>query len=101
MAFVDMAFGTNTYNVTLFPGVYGKLSAELSKPTYFLVAGHKDNRDQIIAYDIRDVIEVAQAEGFNPNEQEVKSGDIIDMGGGVAGMIVVPQKPKVKVRVAA
>lgn len=66
MAFVDFAFGVTTYSVTLFPWAYKKYSHLLELPTAFLVAGHKDDRNQIIANIISDVADVT-------NEMEEKA----------------------------
>jgi DNA polymerase III alpha subunit len=60
MAFADFAFGTNSYSVTLFPWVYERHAELLKQPTAFLVAGHKDDRGQIAAYLVSDVIDVAK-----------------------------------------
>lgn len=60
MAFVDFAFGTNAYSVTLFPWAYERFSALLQRPTSFLVAGHKDSRNSIMAYEVSDVIDVVK-----------------------------------------
>lgn len=60
MAFVDFAFGTDSYSVTLFPWAYRKFGPLLERPTAFLVAGHKDNRNSIMAYEISDVVDVVK-----------------------------------------
>jgi len=69
MAFVDVAHGSDVYSVTIFPWVYRNCSKLLSKPTILLIAGHKQTRNgqpQILAYEVRDVIKVAEADGFKP-----------------------------------
>jgi DNA polymerase III alpha subunit len=66
MAFVDFAFGVNQYNVTFFPYLYKQVAKLLKRPTAFLVKGHKDSDNKIIAYDIMDVIDVAKDVGWEP-----------------------------------
>lgn len=62
MAFADFAFDVNQYSVTLFPWAYAKFAEVLERHTAFLVAGHKDDRNQIMAYQISDVVDVADQE---------------------------------------
>lgn len=66
MAFVDFIFGTNQYNVTFFPYLYRQVASLLKRHTAFLVAGHKDGPDKIIANDIMDVIDIAKDQGWEP-----------------------------------
>lgn len=71
MAFIDVAFEANTWSLTVFPWVYGRFGNLLDKSTAFLFAGHKQTRNgasQILVYDIKDVVMVAEAEGFYPYE---------------------------------
>lgn len=94
MAFVDVEHGGNKWSVTLFPFAYKRYGHLLKEPTAFLFAGHKDDRGQLIAYDVKDVFEVAAAEGWEP---DVRGGDVIQMGGGVKGLVIASKK-KIKVR---
>lgn len=72
MAFLDIAFGTNHYNVTVFNWLWLKKREIIKeRPTVFLIAGHKSNRDDnVMAYEIADVVEVAAEEGWEPPESE-------------------------------
>lgn len=102
MAFVDFAFDVNQWSVTLFPYYYRQFAYLLNRPTALLVAGHKDAQGSIIAYDIKDVFDVANAEGYKPDV--VRSGDVLDMGGGIRGLVVMDSsgrdttKPKIKIK---
>lgn len=87
MAFVDVAFESNQWSVTVFPFAYQKYGALLTKPTALLIAGHKQLRNgqsQILAYDIKDAVLVAEADGWKP-EPELQA-------------LVVPGKMKIKTR---
>lgn len=70
MAFIDVAHGVNQWSVTMFAWVYKKFKHQLHKPTAFLFAGHKDDRGSFLVYDMQDVLEVAEAEGYTPPQNE-------------------------------
>lgn len=75
MAFVDLAFESNQWAVTVFPYAYQKYADLLKKPTALLIAGHKQLRNgqsQILAYDIKDVVDVAAADEWEPEEDKPK-----------------------------
>jgi DNA polymerase III subunit alpha len=69
MAFVDMAFGVNSYDVTVFPSIYKKYRKMLKEQVPLLIAGHKDERpghENVIAYDIMRVTDAAAEAGWEP-----------------------------------
>ena len=68
MAFVEFAHGVNHYRTTIFPGAYKSYHKLLSRPTTFLVAGHKDDRNSIIVAEIADVVDVAEELGWEPDK---------------------------------
>lgn len=71
MAFIEVAYGVNQYNVTVFPYQYKDYGHLLDLPSAFLIAGHKDDRGQIMALEIREVVEVAEELGWEPAKQKV------------------------------
>jgi len=75
MAFIDVAFESFSWNVTIFPYLYTRVADLLKKPTAVLIAGHKQLRNgqsQILAYDIKDVMDVAKAEEWEPEQDKPK-----------------------------
>lgn len=66
MAFVDVVYGVNQWSCTFFNWAYKKFAAGFTDPTAFLLAGHKDDRGQILVYDMQDISEVAAAHNFVP-----------------------------------
>lgn len=71
MAFADVVFGVNTYNLTFFPYYYKKFGHLLDLPGAWIFAGHKDKKNSIMVYDMEDVVEIAKAEGFDPAASNV------------------------------
>ena len=89
MAFLDIAYGTNHYRCTLFPFVYSQVYKLIERPTILLIAGHKDDRNQIIVNDVVDVVDAAREQGFEPNGKKdmpplqalvIPSGKVISFG---------------------
>jgi len=71
MAFVTLAFGANTYEVTFFPFVYQYCKDLLGlKDTAILVQGKKDPKGTILAADAIDVLELASDENYDPKKME-------------------------------
>ena len=68
MAFIDVSYGTNQYSCTLFPYIYKQYSRLITRPTAFLIAGHRDDRGQIIVNEIADVVDLAEEEGWEPEK---------------------------------
>jgi DNA polymerase-3 subunit alpha len=96
MAFVDLAFGSNTYNVTFFPDTYSRYFKLLAKPTAFLIAGSKSDRgdNSVIGFDIVDVTELAEEMGWKPAEPVSSKIKV----GGQAGMAVRPRRNTIKIK---
>jgi DNA-directed DNA polymerase III PolC len=70
MAFIDVAHDTSQYSCTLFPFIFAKYEEILNRPTAFLIAGKKQLREgkhQVVVAEMKDVIEVANANGWNPD----------------------------------
>jgi len=59
MAFLDIAYEANQYSCTLFPKTYSQYEELLTTSALFLIAGYKDDRNQIVVTDMADVFEVA------------------------------------------
>jgi DNA polymerase-3 subunit alpha len=68
MCFVDFSYGINSYSVTFFPFLYNKFIDLLSRPTLFLVSGHRARANTVTATDLVDVVEVAEAVGWEPEK---------------------------------
>ena len=66
MAFLDVAYDANQYACTLFPKTFEQFEELISKSALFLIAGHKDDRDQIVVTDMADVFSVADEQGWKP-----------------------------------
>jgi DNA polymerase-3 subunit alpha len=66
MAFADMVFGSDTFNLTFFPEQYREYSQLLKQQTAFLVSGQKNDRGQISVNEMVDVVELAQEQGWEP-----------------------------------
>jgi DNA polymerase-3 subunit alpha len=69
MAFAEVAFEAYSYSLTIFPWAYRKFGKLLDKPSAFLFAGHKQERNgqsNILVYDIKDIRDIAEAEGWHP-----------------------------------
>jgi DNA polymerase-3 subunit alpha len=71
MAFVDVAFGVNQWSCTFFNWAYLKFKEQLERPGAYLLAGHKDDRNQVLVYDMLDVIHAAEEEGWKPDPKVV------------------------------
>jgi len=73
MAFVDVVFGTNNYNLTVFPFQYRKYHALLKKATALFFLGNKDDvKGGIIVRHIDDVVEVANEVGWEPPNKVIE-----------------------------
>jgi DNA polymerase III alpha subunit len=66
MAFADMMFGSDFYNLTIFADQFREYSKLLRQQTAFLVSGQKNDRGQITVNEIVDVVELAQEQGWEP-----------------------------------
>ena len=66
MAFADMVFGTNHYNLTFFPEQFREFNQLLKVQTAFMVSGQKNDRGQITVNEIVDVVELAEEQGWEP-----------------------------------
>ena len=64
MAFIDVAYDVNQYSCTIFPREFARFEDLLRRATLFLVAGYKDDRDQIVVTDMGDVLTVAEEQGW-------------------------------------
>ena len=64
MAFIDVAYDANQYACTLFPKTYEQYKELLSQATLVLIAGFKDDRNQIVVNDMADVFTVADEQGW-------------------------------------
>lgn len=64
MAFIDVAYEANQYNCTLFPKTYSEYEELLASGSLFLIAGYKDDRDQIVVTEMADVFSVAEDQGW-------------------------------------
>jgi DNA polymerase III alpha subunit len=74
MAFADIVFGSDTFNLTFFPEKFREYSTLLRHQTAFLVAGHKNDRGQITVSEIVDVIELAEEQGWTPPPLQKTNG---------------------------
>jgi len=68
MAFIDVAYEANQYSCTMFPKIYSEYEELLTTSALFLIAGYKDDRNQIVVTDMADVFEVAADQGWRDNE---------------------------------
>jgi hypothetical protein len=68
MAFLDLSYGLNSYSVVLFPWVYNNFIDLLGRPTMFLISGKKGRKNTIVATEVVDVVEVAEAVGWQPEK---------------------------------
>jgi DNA polymerase III alpha subunit len=64
MAFMDVAYDANQYSCTLFPKRYEQYKDLLSSAILFLIAGYKDDRNQIVVMEMADVFTVADEQGW-------------------------------------
>ena len=74
MAFVDMVFGSDTYSLTFFPDQFREFSKLLKVQTAFLVSGQKNDRGQITANEIVDVVVLAEEQGWEPPPLQKTNG---------------------------
>ena len=72
MAFVDVVFGTNNYNLTVFPFAYRKYGKLLKKATALFFVGNKDEQGGIIVTHVDDVVEVANEVGWEPPKKVIE-----------------------------
>lgn len=66
MAFVDMVFGSDTYNLTFFSDQFKEYSKLLRVQTAFLVSGQKNDRGNITVNEMVDVVVLADEQGWEP-----------------------------------
>jgi DNA polymerase III alpha subunit len=64
MAFIDVAYDANQYACTIFPQQYERFKELLSQATLVLIAGFKDDRNQVVVNDMADVFVVADEQGW-------------------------------------
>ena len=64
MGFIDVAYEANRYRCTLFPQIYQQYSELLKSQGLVLVAGFRDNRNQIVVTEMADVFTVAEEQGW-------------------------------------
>jgi DNA polymerase III alpha subunit len=71
MAFADIVWLDNAYNLTIFPGAYREYKNWLNEPEPFFVSGYKQQRDKgpnIIVAEMAAVIDVARDVGWDPRK---------------------------------
>jgi len=72
MAFVDLAFGADQYAITIFPKAWAENKHKIKDASVILVAGFKDNRNQIVAQHIDDVETIAVGEQRRKTKASLK-----------------------------
>jgi DNA polymerase-3 subunit alpha len=87
MAFCEVAFGSDQYSCTLFPWAYKKFGKLLTKPSAFLMSGHKNDRGNFTINDMEDVLKAAADDGYKPGKRVVS--------------IKTKKRPRRRVKVAA
>lgn len=66
MAFGDLVFGADQYNLTFFADAYKDFKDLVKQPTAFLISGCKNDRGEITVFEVVDVIEIAKEQGWEP-----------------------------------
>jgi DNA polymerase-3 subunit alpha len=74
MAFADMVFGSDAYNLTFFPEQFREFSKLLRVQTAFLVSGQRNDRGGVTVNEIVDVVELAQEQGWTPPPLQKTNG---------------------------
>lgn len=74
MAFGDLVFGADQYQLTFFSEAYRDYAKLVKMPTAFLISGVKNDRGEITVFEVVDVVELAKEQGWEPPPMTVNGG---------------------------